>query len=169
MEFIPATEQHYTAIINLISSAEELFLVSPLARYPWDIEQLKEIARQRKNLTVCIEDGSVVAFANLYDVNPGDTAFIGNVIVSDQFKGRGIGKALCHHMIKICVFEYNAVPHLYVFGYNSRALMLYTKIGFLPYEVEARKNLHNETVALIKMCYEPKVESWAPLKIRIFS
>jgi ribosomal protein S18 acetylase RimI-like enzyme len=159
VEFIPVTSQHFCEIINLISSPEELHLVAPKANYPWDIEQLEEISKHRKNLTVCIIDGAVVAFANLYDVIPGDTAFIGHVIVADQFKGMGIGKALCHHMIKICVFEHNAVPHISVFGNNSRALLLYSKIGFIPYTVEARKNLDDETVALIKMYYEPTVES----------
>jgi ribosomal protein S18 acetylase RimI-like enzyme len=159
VEFIPATKQHYIEIINLASSPEELYLVSPAAKYPWDIEQLEEISRRRQNLTVALVNGVVAAFANLYDVIPNDTAFIGNVIVSDQFKGRGIGKALCHHMNKICVFEHNAVPHISVFSNNSKALLLYTKIGFIPYEVEARKNLNDETIALIKMFYEPKVGS----------
>lgn len=159
MEFIPATEQHYTEINKLVSTPEELYLVAPAAKFPWDIEQIKEISRRRQNLTVALVDGCVAAFANLYDVIPGDTAFIGNVIVSDQFKGRGIGKALCHHMNKICVFEHNAVPHISVFSCNSKALLLCAKIGFIPYEVEARKNLNDETVALIKMSYEPTVGS----------
>jgi ribosomal protein S18 acetylase RimI-like enzyme len=159
VEFIPATRLHFSEIINLVSSPEELYLISPAAKYPWDMEQLEEIFRSRHNLTVAVVNDTVAAFADLYDVIPGDTAFIGNVIVSDQFKGKGIGKALSHYMIKICVFEHNAVPHISVFGNNSRALLLYSKIGFIPYTVEARKNLDDETVALIKMYYEPTVES----------
>ncbi len=159
MEFIPATKQHYNQIINLVSSPEELYLVAPTAKYPWDIERLEKIAKKRKNLTACLVNGTVAAFANLYDVIPNDTTFIGNVIVSDQFKGMGIGTALTHHMIKICVFEYNATPHISVFSNNSKALLLYTKIGFIPYEIEARKNLNDESVALIKMSYEPTVGS----------
>jgi ribosomal protein S18 acetylase RimI-like enzyme len=159
VEFIPANKQHYAEIINLVSSPEELYLVAPTASYPWDIAQLEEISTHRKNLTVCVIDGAVAAFANMYDVIPHDTAFIGNVIVADQFKGMGIGKALCHHMIKLSVFEYNAVPHISVFSKNSKALLLYARIGFIPYEVEARKNLNGETIAVIKMSYEPTVVS----------
>lgn len=159
MEFIPATRLHFSEIINLVSSPEELYLIAPAANYPWDIEQLEEIFRSRHNLTVAIVDDTVAAFADLYDVIPGDTAFIGNVIVSDQFKGKGIGKALIHYMNKICVFEHNAVPHISVFSLNSKALLLFKKIGFIPYEIEARKKLNDETVALIKMCYEPTLDS----------
>jgi ribosomal protein S18 acetylase RimI-like enzyme len=159
VEFIPATRQHYIEIINLVSSPEELYLIAPAAKYPWDIEQLEEISRRRQNLTVAVINDTVAAFANLYDVIPNDTAFIGNVIVADKFKGRGIGKALCHHMNDICVFEHNAVPHISVYSNNSKALLLFTKIGFIPYAVESRKNQSDENIALIKMSYEPTVGS----------
>lgn len=35
VEFIPATEQHYAAVGNLVTSPEELYLVYPSGHYPW--------------------------------------------------------------------------------------------------------------------------------------
>lgn len=157
MQFLTATQQHFSEICKLASSAQELFYFYPNGRYPLDVAQLEDIFRSRHNQTIALVDGVVVAFANLYDVTPGDIAFIGNVIVAKEYQGKGIGTALTKHMIRACVFEHNAVPHLSVFGSNNRALLLYTRMGFIPYQVEARKGLNGEDVALIKMSYEPKV------------
>lgn len=157
MEFIAATQKHYAEIIDLVSSPEDLFYIYPQAQFPLDIEQLEYLFRHRHNMTVGLIDGVVVAFASLYDVVQGDQAFIGNVIVAENYQGQGIGTALTHHMIRACIFEHNAVPHISVFGANSGALLLYTRMDFKPYEVEARKGLDGTEVALIKMSYEPSV------------
>lgn len=153
MQIKEATEAQFGDIAGLVGSAEELFLVYPNGRFPWDITQLKALAKVRANFTVCLVEGEISAFANLYNIVPGDTAFIGNVIVARQFQGQGIGKDLTKHMIKICQEQYKAIPHLAVFGYNARAMLLYSSLGFEPYSVEPRKNLKGENVALIQMRY----------------
>ena len=156
VQIIEATVEHYEEIGNLVGSPEELYLVYPSGSYPWDVAQLKKLAELRPNFTVSIVQNEIAAFANLYNVLPGESAFIGNVIVSEKHKGKGIGKALTMHMVKICQEQYKAVPHLSVFGFNARAILMYSSLGFVPYEVEARKNLNGEIVALIHMRYEQK-------------
>lgn len=153
MKFIPATEQHYSAIGNLVTSPEELYLVCPSGKFPWDIEQLKVIAAKRHGLTVGIIDNQIVAFANFYDWVPQQSAFIGNVIIDRAYRGRGLGKALIRHMIQTCCDTYQAVPHISVFNDNTRALLLYTGLGFSPYAVEPKLDLNNNKVALIHMKY----------------
>lgn len=153
MKLIPATEQQYSAIGNLVTSPEELYLVCPNGQFPWDVEQLKTTAAKRHELTVGIVDNRVVAFANLYDLIPRQSAFIGNVVVASEYRGRGLGKVLINHLIAICKDNYQAVPHISVFNDNTRALLLYAALGFAPYAVEPRLDLNNETVALIHMKY----------------
>jgi ribosomal protein S18 acetylase RimI-like enzyme len=153
---IEAKREHFSEIANLVSSPEELFLVYPSGRYPWDIQQLNKLYEARKNFTVCIINGLIAAFANLYNIKPDDSAFIGNVIVSDAYKGQGVGKALTEYMLRLCKEKYNAVAHLSVFGFNARALLMYSKSGFVPYAVEQRKDLKGEMVALIHMRYNSK-------------
>ncbi|MEO0869076.1 MAG: N-acetyltransferase [Cyanobacteria bacterium J06642_11] len=153
MKFIPATENNYQAIGHLVTSPEELYLVCPTGRYPWDVSQLRTIASQRHALTVGLIDQTVVAFSNLYDLVPQRSAFIGNVIVAKDHRGQGIGKALIQHMMTICQTTYGAVPHLSVFNNNTRALLLYTALGFVPYAVETRFDLHQNKVAMIHMRY----------------
>ncbi|WP_317933146.1 GNAT family N-acetyltransferase [Halioxenophilus sp. WMMB6] len=153
MKIVAADESHFADIACLVSTPEELYLVYPRGRFPWSGEQVKALAVSRREPTVVLVDGQVVAFANLCNVDPGAVAFIGNVIVADPFKGRGIGQALIRHMIELCQNRYSAVAHLAVFGFNARALLLYARLGFKPYAVEARQNLSGEPVALIKMHY----------------
>lgn len=151
MEFINAGREHFAAITQLVSSPDELYLVYPNGQYPWTVEQLEKLAAIRSDFTVCRVDGVVAAFANLYNVVPKESAFIGNVIVAEAYRGREIGKRLMQYMTDLCITQYSAVPHLSVFSFNVRALLLYSRLGFEPYAIEARKNLQGELVALIHM------------------
>jgi ribosomal protein S18 acetylase RimI-like enzyme len=151
MKFIPAAEHHYAAIGNLVTSAEELYLVYPNGKFPWDSEQLTTIASKRHRLTVGMINNQVAAFANIYDLVPQQSAFIGNVIIARAHRGKGFGKALINHMTHICRDTYQAIPHISVFNNNTRALLLYTALGFSPYAVESKLDLNNDKVALIHM------------------
>ena len=148
MEFTAAEEKHYKDISRLATSPEELFSFCATGSYPWDEKQIQEIAKVRKELTICTDSEKVIAFSNLYDVIPGKSAFIGNVIVSNSYQGKGIGKKLIQHMIDICHRDYDAIPHLSVFNFNAKALLIYTKIGFKPYGVKQQTSPNGETVAL---------------------
>lgn len=151
VKFIPATKEHYDSIIKLIRSPEELYLVYPSGTYPLDHEQLDHLSKTRSNLTAGLLNNKLVAFANLYNVKPNNFAFIGNIIVSSDHRGQGVGKAITHYMVKLCREKHNALARLSVFSFNTPALLLYTELGFTPYEVEQRKNLNGEKVALIHM------------------
>ena len=154
MKLIPASAHHYAAIGNLVTSPKELYLVCPNGQYPWDVDQLQAIATNRHELTVGIVDNTVVAFANLYDLVPQTSAFIGNVIVARSCRGQGLGKVLIQHMMHICCEKYQAVPHISVFNDNTRALLLYSDLGFKPYAVEPRINLNQDRTALLHLRYD---------------
>lgn len=151
LRFVAAQPQHHAAIAALITTPEELFLVHPAGHFPWDDAQIAGLAASREQLTVGLLEDEVVAFANLYQVQPGVSAFIGNVIVAEAAKGRGIGQALVAHMVTLCRQKLAAEPRLSVFSANSRALLLYSKLGFVPYGVEPRQDWHGNTLALIHM------------------
>ncbi|GAA4501830.1 GNAT family N-acetyltransferase [Pseudaeromonas paramecii] len=150
MDFTPATPAHYAGIAALVPDAQALYLVHPAGHFPWDAEQLARLAQERSHLTVGLLDGQVQAFANLYQLVPGRSAFLGNVVVAEGCRGQGLGAALVQHMLGICD-GLGVQPHLSVFASNSRALLLYRKLGFVPYEVEARYDLAGQRQALIHM------------------
>lgn len=156
MQFFTATQTHYPEIAKLVSSPEELYLVFPNGKYPWDESQLMLLAKSRSDFTIAVVDDEIIAFANLYNVNFSGSAFIGNVIVSDKHKGKGVGKALTNHMMSLCQIKYKAVAHLSVFTFNTKAARMYEHLGFKGYATEERQNLTGEPVTLMHMRYERK-------------
>ncbi len=146
-----ADQGDFPAICELVASAEELFLVWPAGKFPLDIAQLEQLQQQRNNLTVVISNKKITGFANVYDVVPGEYAFIGNVIVSKQHRGKGIGKKLLAYMISTIFNEHANEVRISVFNFNTPALLLYSSLGFKPYAIDERKNLKGEKTALIHM------------------
>lgn len=147
----PATPADFERIASLTKSPAELYLVYPSGQFPWDVAQLNALYTKRSDFTVAETDGQIAAFANLYQVKPGESAFIGNVIVDSAYRGLGIGRQLTQHMIRVCRDNYTAIPHLSVFGFNAPAMLMYAGLGFVPYAVEARQDLQGKPVALIHM------------------
>jgi len=92
LRFRPAVEEDYPAIGGLVTSEEELFFVYPKGHYPFDVKQLRVLARERHELTVALVKEKVVGFTNLYDMEANHQAFIGNVIIEKTLRGCGIGR-----------------------------------------------------------------------------
>lgn len=147
-----ATPEDYKPIVSLLPTREELFLVHPSGAHPFSVEQLQAIAEARRELTVVVVEGDVVGFANLYDVEPGDRAFIGNVVLHPTCRGRGIGRLLVEHMIRTGREKYRLEQTcISVFAYNTPALLLYSGLGFEPYAMEERGGPGGRRCALIHM------------------
>jgi len=152
MEIREATAEDFEKVVRLVPGSEELFLVYPMGTHPFTLDQLQALAEVRKELTVAVVDGQVVGFANLYDLQAHHWAFIGNVVISGSFRGRGLGRKLVDHMVRV-VFEKYRVPEarLSVFSENTPALLLYASLGFKPYDIESRQHPSGRRVALIHM------------------
>lgn len=151
-QFRPVTEDDFAAICDLITNEEELFLVYPAGKFPLTVEQLAELARRRKALTVATEGDVVVGFANFYDLDPGKSVFIGNVVVAHAHRGRGLGRLLMTEMINRAFGAYNLPEvRLSVFGGNHAAMLLYASLGFVPYQLDQRLDAEGRRRALIHM------------------
>ncbi len=150
--FRSAVETDYPEICKLIKSREELLWVYPAGRYPLTVSQLEDLAQKRIELTVAIVDGKVAGFADFYDLQLGKTVFIGNLIVGKKYRGYGLGKSLVVHMTEKA-FEKYEVPEvrLSVYSENSRALLLYSRLGFVPYAIDERVKSDGQRLALIHM------------------
>lgn len=95
-EFREVTDKDYEGICQLIGSEEELFLVYPNGRFPLTTDQIRELAKVRKELTVAVERNQIIGFANLYDYKRNKYAFIGNVVIDKNRRGQGLGKKSLH-------------------------------------------------------------------------
>ncbi len=151
----PAQAADYPQICAFFASPEALFLVYPGGQYPLTPEQLQEVAARRSDLTVLCQGEVVVGFANLYQLLPGESAFIGNVVVSPLLRGQGGGRLLVQHMLQRCFHGHGLKRvHISVFGHNHPAMLLYASLGFVPYGVEARQAPDGHRVALIHLSLE---------------
>lgn len=152
LQFRPALVRDYPAICALIENEQELFLIYPRGQYPFTVEQIHKLARTRHELTVATHDNEIVAFANLYDYKPGTSIHVGNVVVAPSRRGQGIGETLMRHMLNKAFGSYD-VPRacLSVFSHNVPALLLYTRLGFVPFGIEERTSFTGERMALVHM------------------
>jgi ribosomal protein S18 acetylase RimI-like enzyme len=148
---LPADPSHNQDILSLFRSPEELFLIYPSATWPFDIAQLNKLSQQRTDLTVAMDDDSVIGFANLYRNLSGDKVFIGNVVVSHAYRGKGVGRSVICHMCDQVFEKYASEVHLTVFNQNTPALALYASLGFKPYDLEPRLTPKGESVMAIHM------------------
>jgi len=151
-KFREATEKDFELICNLIKSKDELFLVYPGGKYPLTVSQVKKLSEVREELTVAVDSNEIIGFANLYNYEPNQSAFIGNVIVEKNHRGRGIGKEIVSYMLSKAHDKYTLPEvRISVFSDNTPALLLYSKLGFNPYEIEERTNPQSHRAALIHM------------------
>jgi ribosomal protein S18 acetylase RimI-like enzyme len=152
MEIREATGKDFEAIVRLVPSKEELFLVYPKGKHPFSVDQIHTLAEARKELTVLVRDGEVIGFANLYDLEAHHWVFIGNVVITRSSRGSGLGRKLVDHMVQVAFGKYG-VPEarISVFSENTPALLLYASLGFEPYSIEARQHPTGKRVALIHM------------------
>ncbi len=152
ISFRSAQPSDYERICRLVQDADELFRVYPNGRFPLTVAQLETLARERSDLTVMLDDGEIVGFANLYELQKGDSAFIGNVIVARTHRGIGLGRMLIEKMIATAVSRHAVEQiHISVFNDNTPALLLYASIGFVPYAVEPRTTPDGRRLALVHL------------------
>ncbi len=154
--FRPVADADIPHICGFVRDAQELFFFFPAATWPLTHEQLRDSIAQRCDSTVIEHDGQVAGFANFYRWEQGGTCTIGNVIVDPQVRGVGLGAQLIGQMIHIARSGHQASDvTLSCFSSNVAGLLLYPKLGFVPFAIEERKDKQQERVALIHLRYSP--------------
>ncbi|NLZ17543.1 MAG: GNAT family N-acetyltransferase [Desulfobulbaceae bacterium] len=152
MDIREASEEDFKAIVRLVPTRDELHRVYPKGTHPFTVEQLRELAAVRKELTVALVNEEIIGFANLYGLAPQQRAFIGNVVIKRTHREQGFGRKLINHMITKA-FEKYGLPEvrISVFSENTPALVLYTNLGFKPYSITIRQAPSGRRVALVHM------------------
>lgn len=152
LSFRSAQTSDLEKVCQLPQNEEELFFMFPKADYPLSVEQLQTVVENRSDSTVILLDKEVVGFANFYEVKENNYCSIGNVIISPDHRNSGIGTFLIKTMEQIASEKYNVSElRLSCFNNNTKGILLYSKLGYIPYEVEERLDKDERKVALIKM------------------
>src|SRR5690606_4614185 len=96
-------------------------------------------------------DGAVVAFANFYRWEDG-VCCIGNLLVAPDARGRGVAQQLVETMNDLARLRHDAAEvQISCFNNNTAGLLLYTKLGFVPFGLEERTAPDGQRVALLHM------------------
>lgn len=120
--------------------------------YPLTEAQLSNAITQRFDSTVVETRNSVVGFANFYRAETGGVCCIGNVIVAQEARGKGVATFIVETMAAPAFDRYDATEvQISCFNENTAGLLLYPKLGFLPFAVEERISLDSRRSALIHM------------------
>ncbi|MCG8024782.1 MAG: GNAT family N-acetyltransferase [Candidatus Thiodiazotropha endolucinida] len=153
-----ADNNHFEGIVELFTTPEEFFLIYPSGTWPFEKAQLERLSRERRDFTVVLDTGRVIGFANLYTSIAGDRYFIGNLVISDAYRGQGIGRRLIRHMCDRIFERYASTVYISVFTDNTPALLLYASLGFMPYDIERRTTPKGDSAALLHMRLDAR--SW---------
>ncbi|MEW8231152.1 MAG: GNAT family N-acetyltransferase [Candidatus Thiodiazotropha endolucinida] len=153
-----ADNTHFEGIVELFTTPEEFFLIYPSGTWPFDKAQLERLSRERRDFTVVLDTGRVIGFANLYTSIAGDRYFIGNLVISDTYRGQGIGRRLVRHMCDRIFDRYASTVYISVFTDNTPALLLYASLGFMPFDIERRTTPKGDSAALLHMRLDAR--SW---------
>lgn len=145
-------ENDLKTICSFPQDEQELYFMFPKANYPLTIEQLRNAIKTRFNSTVILLDNNIAGFANFYEIKVNQYCSIGNVITNPCFRNHGVATSLVTTMKNIGKEKYNISEiHLSCFETNTNGLLLYTKLGYKPYEIEKYINKANKISALIKL------------------
>jgi len=121
-------------ICSFPQTAEELFYMSPKFQYPLNPDQIIKLLEGRYEPTVIVDTmtDNVVAYANLYDKSE-SRCWLGNVICSPAYRGKGAAEVLINTMIDKAKHKLG-IKNLVLSCHNtnSRGLVFYDRLGFKP-------------------------------------
>ena len=165
--FRQAASEDFQAICDLILDEEELFLVYPEGRYPLTVEQIQKLFRRRIEPTVLLTDGKLAGFACFYGYKKERSVFIGNVVIDQSQRGKGLGEEIVNHMIDLAFWKYE-LPRvrISVYNRNTTALLLYGSLGFKPYGMNVEQDYIGERVVNLHLRLKRSAATFTPLRER---
>lgn len=162
----PVRDGDLESIIGFFAGEKDLHYSFPDASYPLAIGDLKKSIDSRSDSSVVVRSGAPVAFANLFNIVPGEECTIGNVIVDSRHRKKGAGLFLVNAMVGIASERHNAgrviVP---CWSENTAGLMLYTRLGFRPYDLLVKQfgPVGSVPVLMLEKCIDFCVDEPSPV------
>lgn len=150
----PVTADDVNTLCSFPQGEQELFFMFPKANFPLTEEQMHSAISQRFDSTAFLANGEFVGFANFYRVEHDGICCIGNVIVAPYARGQGVARYIVETMTALGFEKYQAKEvQLSCFNENTAGLLLYPKLGFVPFSIEERPAPGGKRSALISMTH----------------
>lgn len=139
-------------ICSFAQTPDELYFFCPKADYPLTPEQLTTILEYRSHNTVVETNNQLAGFANFYYWQEYGICKIGNLVVNPRLRKTGVAQYLMLIMQEKALQNYKATEiQISCFNHNTAGLLLYKKLGFIPFEIEQRLDKQDNKVALIHL------------------
>ncbi|MBK5553875.1 MULTISPECIES: GNAT family N-acetyltransferase [unclassified Pseudomonas] len=152
LTYRPVSAEDVLTICEFPQDPQELFFMFPTGQYPLTEAQLGASIAKRSDSTVIEQDGAIVGFANFYKFERDGICAIGNLIVSPEARGQGVATFLVATMERLALERHGAREvQLSCFNENTAGLILYPKLGFVPFDIEERASPDGRRVALIHL------------------
>jgi ribosomal protein S18 acetylase RimI-like enzyme len=93
-------------------------------------------------------------------IDYGNSEYIGEVMVKEDFRGQGIGKELIKTCLNLMQMYQTTDVYIRVWDQNVEALSLYKKMGFVPFtniEQQKTKDNGNEVFTMTKIYLHKKL------------
>lgn len=140
-------------IVNFPQSIEESYYLFNIHE-TLNFEILKHFYDKRFGSTSFLKGNQLVAYANFYryKTDPKEIVYLGNVMVDTQHRGNGYSKEVIKVMSQKAKNKFNCKElRLAVFCNNTRAYILYIKMGFKVISVEERQGFHSKSESIFIM------------------
>lgn len=126
-------------ICHFPQSEIELYYMFPITDYPLTKSILVEHLKNRYHSTVFLYDNRICGFANFYGVEKDKQCALGNLVVSPEFRNKGVGQFIIETMELEAQRLYNIKElHIACINENTAGLLLYEKLGYTPFEMSRR-------------------------------
>lgn len=142
----------FEQIVHFPKNEDELFFMFPRASYPLTVLQLRECAESRIEPTVFLFKKQIVGYANIIKIEAPIYGSIGNIVVSPNYRGKGLGRYIIDTMSNKLQEKYLVDEiRLACFSTNIAGLILYQRCGFKPHEMEIRSGVKNNKLVLLHL------------------
>jgi RimJ/RimL family protein N-acetyltransferase len=135
---------------RLLSDRDELFLVWPDARFPFDAQQWRErlLSHADNRSYFVVHEGDIVGHAALLATDEPHVLAMSYLFIAPDRRGRGLGREL----VRLLEDEARKVPgvealRLRVRTYNPRAIHLYAAAGFAKAEQDGTLLIMRKSLA----------------------
>lgn len=124
------------ADVNFAAEIEKLCFV-----HPWSEQSIKdEMNKENSVFLMAFEDDKAIGYVGLSVVF--DEGYMGNLGVIEEYRKKGVGRALMQELLVQCQKLDLAFVTLEVRQSNTPAVNLYTSLGFI--EAGRRRNYYKE-------------------------
>ena len=109
--------------------------------HPWSEQSInEEMSKENSVFLMAFEDETPIGYVGLSTIL--DEGYMGNLGVVEEYRRKGIGRALMNELINECKAMDSAFVTLEVRASNTPAVKLYESLGFT--EAGRRKNYYKE-------------------------